>query len=182
VATRKKKAAPKKTTAKKTAVKKVPRPSRPSDPRADRFERILGVFNESGLAELEYEDEDLAMKLARYPGSSAPAALPPAPAPAALAPTPTSTTPPASSAAEEPTGQVVTSPFVGTFYRSPSPEAPPFTDVGHRVSKGQTLCIIEAMKLMNEIPSEHDGVVTKVLAGNGDVVQYGDALFEIGPG
>ena len=74
---------------------------------------------------------------------------------------------------------VVRSPFVGTFYASPSPGAEKFTDVGKAMRRGQTLCIIEAMKLMNEIESEVDGVVLEMLAENGKPVQYGDALFKI---
>jgi acetyl-CoA carboxylase biotin carboxyl carrier protein len=75
----------------------------------------------------------------------------------------------------------VTSPIVGTFYRSPSPEAEPFVDVGTRVKKGQTLCIIEAMKLMNEIESEIDGVVVRALVDNGHPVEYGEPLFLLDP-
>lgn len=75
----------------------------------------------------------------------------------------------------------VTSPIVGTFYRSPSPDAEPFVDVGTRVKKGQVLCIIEAMKLMNEIESEVDGVVVRILVENGHPVEYGEPLFLIDP-
>ncbi|MEW6163076.1 MAG: acetyl-CoA carboxylase biotin carboxyl carrier protein [Nitrospirota bacterium] len=75
----------------------------------------------------------------------------------------------------------VTSPIVGTFYRSPSPEAAPFVEVGSRVKKGQVLCIIEAMKLMNEIESEVDGIVVKPLVENGQPVEYGEPLFLIEP-
>jgi acetyl-CoA carboxylase biotin carboxyl carrier protein len=75
----------------------------------------------------------------------------------------------------------VTSPIVGTFYRSPSPEAEPFVEVGSNVNKGQVLCIVEAMKLMNEIESEVDGVVVKVLVENGQPVEYGEPLFLIEP-
>ncbi len=75
----------------------------------------------------------------------------------------------------------VTSPIVGTFYRSPSPETPSFAEVGTRVNKGQVLCIIEAMKLMNEIESEADGVVVKALVENGQPVEYGEPLFLIDP-
>ena len=75
----------------------------------------------------------------------------------------------------------VTSPIVGTFYRSPSPDAPSFVEVGLRVKKGQVLCIIEAMKLMNEIESETDGIVVKVLVENGQPVEYGEPLFLIEP-
>lgn len=75
----------------------------------------------------------------------------------------------------------VTSPIVGTFYRAPSPEAAPFVEIGSRVKKGQVLCIIEAMKLMNEIESEVDGIVIKILVDNGQPVEYGEPLFLIEP-
>lgn len=75
----------------------------------------------------------------------------------------------------------VTSPIVGTFYRSPSPESPTFVDIGTKLKKGQVLCIIEAMKLMNEIESEIDGVVTRILVENGQPVEYGEPLFLIEP-
>jgi acetyl-CoA carboxylase biotin carboxyl carrier protein len=76
-------------------------------------------------------------------------------------------------------GTMITSPFVGTFYRSPSPDAAAFTDVGQTVRKGQVVCIVEAMKLMNEIESDFDGKVLEVLAKNGDHVEYGQPLFRI---
>jgi len=85
---------------------------------------------------------------------------------------------PAAAAPEE-AAHVVSSPIVGTFYRSPSPDAPAFADVGSRVKKGQVLCIIEAMKLMNEIESDVDGVVTKVFPQNAQAVEYGEPLFAI---
>jgi acetyl-CoA carboxylase biotin carboxyl carrier protein len=75
----------------------------------------------------------------------------------------------------------VTSPMVGTFYRAPAPEAPAYVEVGSHVTKGQTLCILEAMKLMNELESEVDGVVREILVSNGDPVEYGQALFRIEP-
>jgi len=75
----------------------------------------------------------------------------------------------------------ITSPIVGTFYRSPSPDAAPFVEVGVKVKKGQVLCIVEAMKLMNEIESEADGVVVKILVENGQPVEYGEPLFLIEP-
>ena len=78
-------------------------------------------------------------------------------------------------------GVVVSSPFVGTFYRSSSPDAPPFVDVGQKVKKGQTLCIIEAMKLMNEIESEVDGTVAEILVQNATPVEFGEPLFRIAP-
>ncbi|NVJ17837.1 acetyl-CoA carboxylase biotin carboxyl carrier protein [Myxococcus sp. AM010] len=100
------------------------------------------------------------------PRLAAPAAAPTAPAPAAEKP------------AEKP-GHQVTSPFVGTFYRTPAPDQPPFVDVGTLVKKGQVLCIIEAMKLMNEIESEVSGRVAEILVENGRPVEFGQALFRI---
>jgi acetyl-CoA carboxylase biotin carboxyl carrier protein len=82
--------------------------------------------------------------------------------------------------AAQPQGHVVTSPMVGTFYRAPSPGAAEFVKIGDTVKEGQTLCIIEAMKLMNEIESDKDGVVKEVLAENGQAVEYGQPLFVIG--
>jgi acetyl-CoA carboxylase biotin carboxyl carrier protein len=76
-------------------------------------------------------------------------------------------------------GVAITSPFVGTFYRAPSPEAPPFTDVGQNVRKGQVVCIVEAMKLMNEIESEFDGKILEILVKNAEHVEYGQPLFRI---
>jgi acetyl-CoA carboxylase biotin carboxyl carrier protein len=83
--------------------------------------------------------------------------------------------------AEAPSGHVVTSPFVGTFYRTPAPEQPAFVEVGTVVKKGQVLCIIEAMKLMNEIESDEAGRVTEILAENGQPVEFGQPLFRIAP-
>jgi acetyl-CoA carboxylase biotin carboxyl carrier protein len=79
-------------------------------------------------------------------------------------------------------GTLVNSPFVGTFYRAPSPDSPPFVDVGQKVKKGQTLCIVEAMKLMNEIECEVDGVVAEILVQNATPVEFGEPLFRIVPG
>ena len=113
----------------------------------------------------------------------------PAPAPVALAapvaaPVPAAALPAAPAAkapekAPEKPGHLVTSPFVGTFYRAPSPDSPPFVDVGSTVKKGQVLCIIEAMKLMNEIDSEYDGEIVSIYVENGPAVQYGERLFAI---
>jgi acetyl-CoA carboxylase biotin carboxyl carrier protein len=100
-----------------------------------------------------------------------PAAPPPAPQAAAAAPRP--------AAAPEAPGVVVTSPFVGTFYRAPAPDAPPFVEVGSAVKKGQVLCIVEAMKLMNEIEAEVDGKVAEICVPNATPVEFGEKLFRI---
>jgi acetyl-CoA carboxylase biotin carboxyl carrier protein len=103
---------------------------------------------------------------------SAPAPVAPAAAPAAV---------PAAAAAAQKPGNLVTSPFVGTFYRTPAPDQPAFVEVGAVVKKGQVLCIIEAMKLMNEIEAEVAGKVTEILVENGQPVEFGQALFRIEP-
>jgi acetyl-CoA carboxylase biotin carboxyl carrier protein len=95
----------------------------------------------------------------------------------------TTTTPPATSpSAIDPRWEEVKSPMVGTFYRSPGPDEPPFVDVGDRIRTGQTVCIIEAMKLMNEIEAEVSGQVMEILVKNGDPVEYGQPLMRINPG
>ncbi|MGZ6125341.1 MAG: acetyl-CoA carboxylase biotin carboxyl carrier protein [Myxococcales bacterium] len=104
--------------------------------------------------------------------SPPPAAPPPAAAPAA----------PAAKAADDKKTFTVNSPFVGTFYRSASPDSPPFVDVGQVVKKGQVLCIVEAMKLMNEIEAEQPGRLTEVLVQNGSPVEYGEPLYRFEPG
>jgi acetyl-CoA carboxylase biotin carboxyl carrier protein len=107
--------------------------------------------------------------------------MPSAPA-ASEAPRPSITNRPTAPAAPaEKKGHLITSPFVGTFYRNPSPDQPPFVEVGSAVRKGQTLCIIEAMKLMNEIESEVAGKVAEVLVDNAQPVEFGQALFRIEP-
>ena len=108
---------------------------------------------------------------------AAPVATPPAPAPAPAAPA----APKAEAKADAP-GTYVSSPFVGTFYRAPSPDAAPFVDVGAKVKKGQVLCIVEAMKLMNELESEVDGTVAEILVQNASPVEFGEKLFRIVPG
>jgi acetyl-CoA carboxylase biotin carboxyl carrier protein len=139
------------------------------------------------LSEFELEREGLKLRVRKAGASfitSQPAPqLPPAPAaltPAA-APPPAAALPPVAAAADEEAMElaVVKSPIVGTFYRSPEPGAPSCVEVGARVKKDQVLCIIEAMKLMNEITSEYEGEVTSIYVENGKPVQYGERLFAI---
>ena len=155
----------------------------------DELKRILDLVRDHELAEFELEHEGLRLKIrkdaatvaapAPHGGSSGAAAMAmPAPSAAAAVPAP-------AGAATEPAGEedielaVVKSPIVGTFYRSSEPSAPPFVDIGSTVKKGQVLCIIEAMKLMNEIDSEYDGDVVNIYVENGQPVQYGERLFAI---
>lgn len=153
-----------------------------------KLKTILELFEDSNVAELEISEGDSRVRLNKYTTAAPSTAAAPA-APAAsgggngngngapAAPMPAASAAEGGEAAVS--GQVVPSPMVGTFYRSSTPGAKPFVRVGQTVEQGQTLCIIEAMKLMNEIPSPVAGVVKKILVENGSPVGYGDALFEV---
>ena len=155
----------------------------------DDIERILGLVREHELAELELETEGLKVRIRKAAGAlpqvvqELPAGLPAALAPSAspTAPASPGSLPPAALAPEDLDVElaVVKSPIVGTFYRSSEPSAPPFVEVGERVKKDQVLCIIEAMKLMNEITSEYEGEIVSVYVENGKPVQYGERLVAI---
>ncbi|HVU52250.1 MAG TPA: acetyl-CoA carboxylase biotin carboxyl carrier protein [Polyangia bacterium] len=134
---------------------------------------LAEIIGEYGLSEVEI-DPSGRVRVRRELGGGAVVAAPvgSAPSPISLAPAP-----PVEAAAEA--GTFVTSPFVGTFYRAPSPEAPAFVDVGAPVRKGQVVCIVEAMKLMNEIESEADGKIAEILVKNGEHVEYGQKLFRV---
>ena len=151
-----------------------------------KLKTLIDLVAESGVSELEVtEGEDkvrivknpapIAAPTQQYyaPAPAAPAAGGPAPAAAAAAPAEVA-------APAEPTGHAVKSPMVGTFYRSPTPGADSFVKIGDSVKEGQTLCIIEAMKLLNEIESDKSGVVKEILCENGQGVEFGQALFIIG--
>lgn len=146
--------------------------------------QILDLVREHDLAEFELEREGLKLRVKKAndivitQAAPAPAAAAPAPAPIAAVPSPQ---PAAAASGEESAIELamIKSPIVGTFYRTPEPGAKPFVDVGDTVRKGQVLCIIEAMKLMNEIESEFDGVIEKAYVENGQPVQFNDRLFAI---
>jgi acetyl-CoA carboxylase biotin carboxyl carrier protein len=153
----------------------------------DAIKQILDLVREHELTEFELEQAGVKLRV-RKQGAAPPAPAPqapqmvaaPAPALAPVATAPVAVAAPAAGAdAELLELSVVTSPIVGTFYRSPDPSSPSFVEVGQRVKKGQTLCIIEAMKLMNEIESEYEGEIVKVYAENGQPVQYGERLFAV---
>jgi len=156
-----------------------------SDDEKFDFEQIRAVIRlaaESDIAELEVESPTLRVLVKKTPGGGihvstpAPHASRQAAAHVAEGPGPAGTAPEANHL------QPITAPMVGTFYRAPSPDAPPFVDEGDVVEQGQTVCIIEAMKLFNEIQSELPGRIVKVLAENGVPVEYGQPLFLIDPG
>jgi acetyl-CoA carboxylase biotin carboxyl carrier protein len=146
-----------------------------------RFIReVAKVLAQYRLSEISLDFEGGRVRLRRGPGggvlATSPAGLAVSPglaAPAA-APPPAPTAPAADVGLRE-----ITSPFVGTFYRAPSPEAPPYVEVGSRIRPGQVLCIVEAMKLMNEIESEVAGTIVEVLGQSGQPVEYGEALFRV---
>jgi acetyl-CoA carboxylase biotin carboxyl carrier protein len=160
------------------------------------LKEILRILEAQDITEFELEQDGVKLRVCRTSASAGPgarpgtasagvavaAALSASPGPPPLAPTPLEATS-ASGAALEPVadGIVVKSPIVGTFYRSPDPNAPAFVSVGDKVKVGQILCIIEAMKLMNEIEAELGGEIVKVHPENGQPVQYGDPLFTIRP-
>ena len=144
-----------------------------------KLKKLIDLVQESGIAELEITEGEEKVRIARggavtvaqaKAASAAAPATAPAPAPAPAAPEP-----PAAS-----DGHAMKSPMVGTFYRAPSPDAKPFVEVGQVVKEGQTICVIEAMKLMNEIEADASGTVKAVLVENGQPVEYGQALFIIG--
>ena len=148
----------------------------------DEIKRILAVMREHELVEFEFEREGLKVRLRKESTQS----LPWAPVSAASGVAASSAAPdsPPSTPGEGEASAlaIVKSPVVGTFYRSAEPGAPPFVQVGDTVTKGQVLCIIEAMKLMNEIDSEHGGEIVNVFVESGQPVQYGERLFAIKTG
>jgi acetyl-CoA carboxylase biotin carboxyl carrier protein len=157
----------------------------------DEITRILDMMREHELTEFELERDNFKIRLRKHGGGQWVASPPPpqvqgaVPVPAAGAPV-SGATPAAGAAVLDPTDNeielaVVKSPIVGTFYRASEPGAKPYAEVGDVVRKGQVLCIIEAMKLMNEINAEIDGEVVKVYVENGHAVQYGERLFAIKP-
>lgn len=140
-----------------------------------KLKKLIDLVQESGIAELEITEGEEKVRINRT-GSGNPAVYFPQQAQAApVAVGPAAA--PVAPAAE--TGHTLKSPMVGTFYRSPSPGSPPFVEVGQSVSKGQTLCIIEAMKLLNEIESDASGTIRSALVENGQPVEYGQPLFII---
>jgi acetyl-CoA carboxylase biotin carboxyl carrier protein len=150
-----------------------------------KLKTLIDLVAESGVSELEVTEGEDKVRIVKNPAPiAAPAQQFYAAAPAAApAPTPTSATasaPAADAVPAEPTGHAVKSPMVGTFYRSPTPGADSFVKIGDTVKEGQTLCIIEAMKLLNEIESDKSGVVKEILCENGQGIEFGQALFIIG--
>ena len=141
-----------------------------------KLKKLIDLVQESGIAELEVTEGEERVKIVRS-GTAGSVQIAPTPIPAPVAPV--APPPAAAPASLEVTGHIVKSPMVGTFYRSASPGAKSFVDVGQTVNSGDTLCIIEAMKLLNEIEAEVAGEVSEVLVENGQPVEYGQPLFVI---
>jgi acetyl-CoA carboxylase biotin carboxyl carrier protein len=165
---------------------------RPQEPgfSMEDVKKLVQLVEKSDVTHIEWEKgpEKVVIKRGNVAAAAPAVAAPtvvhaapvsaPVPAPAPAAPA----APKADAKAADKPGVVVNSPFVGTFYRAPSPESPPFVDVGAKVKKGQTLCIVEAMKLMNEIEAETDGTVAEIFVQNASPVEFGEPLFRIVPG
>ena len=150
-----------------------------------KLKKLIDLVQESGIAELEVTEGEEKVRISRLTqGAQTFVSVPSAPMPAAAAsaapPAPAAAAAPALPSPEKVEGHVVKSPMVGTFYRSPSPGAKVFVEVGDSVAPGATLCIIEAMKLLNEIDADVSGTVLKILAENGQPVEFGQPLFVIG--
>jgi acetyl-CoA carboxylase biotin carboxyl carrier protein len=148
---------------------------------------VIDLMARNGLTEFELERDNFKIRICKGQGGSlsatpvalpAPTHAPLPPAIPAVAPLPTTPAAPAAPKADLPT---INSPMVGTFYRSPSPDSPPFVEVGSEVNEDTVVCIIEAMKVMNEIKAEMKGVITEIVAENGKPVEFGAPLFKIQP-
>lgn len=148
-----------------------------------KLKTLIDLVSESNVSELEITEAEGKVRIVKSEGSvvqqyvAAPVQMPVA-APVALAP---AAAPASAAVAEEPAvkGHVVTSPMVGTFYRASTPGGKPFVDVGSQVNEGDTICIIEAMKILNEIEADKSGTITRILGENGQAVEYGQSLFVI---
>jgi acetyl-CoA carboxylase biotin carboxyl carrier protein len=148
-----------------------------------KIKKLIELVEESGIAELEISEGEESVRISRHGTVAAPAPIhyaaapmaAPAPAAAPVAEAPVAETP----AAAVPAGHQVLSPMVGTFYRSPSPDSKAFIEVGQKVSAGDTLCIVEAMKMMNQIEADKSGVVTAILVEDGQPVEFDQPLVVI---
>lgn len=164
------------------------------------LKKLMKIFDDSTAMELSIEEEGVKVELSKNgnepsdmpqhvhmqmpmaaPQAAPQAAPAPAPAPAAAPAAPAADAGSGDAGGGAAAGQTVNSPIVGTFYRAPAPDADPFVQVGQKVTQGETLCIVEAMKLMNEIESDASGTIVKILVEDSQPVEYGQPLFEIKP-
>jgi acetyl-CoA carboxylase biotin carboxyl carrier protein len=137
-----------------------------------KVKKLIELLDESGIAEIEITEGEEAVRISRY-ATSAPAPQAPSPAAAPMQPAEPAAVP------TDEDGYIVPAPMVGTYYSASSPGAAPYVQVGDRVSEGDTLCIIEAMKMMNQIEADVSGVIKSIRVQNGEPVEYGQALFVI---
>jgi acetyl-CoA carboxylase biotin carboxyl carrier protein len=151
-----------------------------------KLKTLIDLVSESGISEREITEGEGKVRIVKNPPAAAPVQMMAAPAPAPMAPMAPAAPAPAAAAAAPvdsapavPAGHIVKSPMVGTFYRAPQPGSEPFTKVGASVKVGDTVCLIEAMKLLNEIEADKTGIVKAILVENGQPVEYGQPLFVI---
>ena len=145
-----------------------------------KLKTLIDLVSESNVSELEITEAEGKVRIVKSgPTPVAMVAAPVAAPVAVAAPAPAAAAAPAAPVAAEPTGHQVKSPMVGTFYRSSSPGAKAFVEIGSQVKEGDTICIIEAMKILNEIEADKSGTITQILAENGQAVEYGAPLFVI---
>jgi acetyl-CoA carboxylase biotin carboxyl carrier protein len=155
-----------------------------------KIKKLIELLEESGIAEIEIKEGEEAVRISRMPaGGAVVQPMPPQawlgpaqPAPMPLVPAPVASSPAGggeSAAKPKPNEHVITAPMVGTFYASPSPGSKAFVEIGDEVKVGQVLCIIEAMKMMNQIEADRAGRVTSIMARNGDPVEFGQPLFVV---
>jgi acetyl-CoA carboxylase biotin carboxyl carrier protein len=143
-----------------------------------KVKKLIELLDESGIAEIEITEGEESVRISRY-SQNAPVFAPAPAAVAAPAPAAVAATAPKVAAEPEDDGYAVTAPMVGTFYAASSPGAAPYVQVGDRVSEGDTLCIIEAMKMMNQIEADASGVIKSIRVQNGEPVEYGQTLIVI---
>lgn len=139
-----------------------------------KVKKLIELLEESGIAEIEIKEGEESVRISRYGTSAAPVMMQAPAAPITAAPVTAAIV-----AEKRPTGHTVDSPMVGTFYRSSTPGAKPFAEVGTRVNVGDTLCIIEAMKMLNQIEADKAGMIGEILVENGQPVEFGQPLFVI---
>ena len=143
-----------------------------------KVKKLIELIQESDVAEIEIHEGEESVRISRL-GSHMPQVMMPAPAMAAAAPVAAAVATTDDAGSDVPSGHAVKSPMVGTFYRAPSPGAKSFVEVGHSVSSGDTLCIVEAMKILNQIEADKSGTIKAILVENGEPVEYGQPMFVI---
>ena len=144
-----------------------------------KIKKLIELLESSGMTEIEITEGEESVRISRQGTAYTAPAMPATPFPAS-APAPAPEAPAESEAPKKPSGHPITAPMVGTFYRSPAPDASPFVEVGQSVKEGDVLCIIEAMKMMNQITADRAGTVKAIEAENGDPVEFGQTLILLG--